>query len=146
MKILIINGPNLNLLGKRDTEIYGSETFPDTLEKITGMFPDIDFDYIQSNSEGEIIDAIQSSHFNHEIAGIVINPGAYAHYSYAIADAIGDANVPVVEVHISNIHAREEFRAKSVTARAADAIISGCGREGYALAVNYLISLQHKAK
>ena len=140
MAILIINGPNLNLLGKRDPEIYGAETFDDTLSRLRGQFPQEEILFFQSNSEGEIIDAIQSVRTNPEIYGIVINPGAYAHYSYAIADAIADSAVPVVEVHISNIHAREEFRSKSVTAASADAIISGCGREGYSLAIHYLMS------
>lgn len=140
MTISIINGPNLNRLGKRNPELYGSETFEETLEAIRKRFPKIDIRYFQSNSEGEIIDIIQRESLDCSVAGIILNPGAYAHYSYAIADAIEDSDKPVVEVHISNIHAREEFRTKSVTARAASAVIAGCGRKGYSLAVEYLSS------
>lgn len=140
MTISIINGPNLNRLGKRNPEFYGSETFEETLEAIRNKFKGIDIRYFQSNSEGEIIDIIQRENLDNSVAGIIINPGAYTHYSYAIADAIEDSDKPVVEVHISNIHAREEFRAKSVTARAASAVIAGCGRMGYSLAIEYLVS------
>lgn len=140
MTVSIINGPNLNRLGKRNPELYGSETFEETLEAIQKRFPKIDIRYFQSNSEGEIIDIIQRESLDSSVVGIILNPGAYAHYSYAIADAIEDSDKPVVEVHISNIHAREEFRTKSVTARAASAVIAGCGRKGYSLAVEYLSS------
>ncbi len=137
MRILIINGPNLNLLGQRRPEIYGEETFLDTLDKLRQRFGDVDIYYFQSNCEGEIIDRIQED----QIDGIVINPGAYAHYSHAIADAIEGCPLPVVEVHISNIFAREEFRAKTVTGRCANAVIAGCGRNGYALAIEQIIHL-----
>lgn len=139
--IAIINGPNLNRLGHRDPEIYGSETFEQTLEDLRSFHPRILIDYYQSNSEGEIIDILQSLDCGNEILGVVLNPGAYAHYSYAIADALRDMRLPVVEVHISNIHAREGFRAASVTAAAAKAIISGCGRQGYELAIQYLMHI-----
>ena len=140
--IVIINGPNLNLLGKRQPEIYGSESFEHFLHKLRERFPETAIEYFQSNCEGEIIDKIHNSGLdNPECEGIVINPGAYAHYSYAIADAIASIKKPVVEVHISNITAREEFRRKSVTAPNCKAIISGCGLEGYALAISYLQSL-----
>lgn len=137
MRILIINGPNLNLLGQRRPEIYGEETFLDTLDKLRQRFGDVDIDYFQSNCEGKIIDRIQED----QIDGIVINPGAYAHYSHAIADTIEGCPLPVVEVHISNIFAREEFRAKAVTGRCANAVIAGCGRNGYALAIEQIIHL-----
>lgn len=140
MHIQIINGPNLNLLGKRRPEIYGAETFEQTLDTIRQEFPDLDIRYYQSNSEGEIIDRIHGAATEGAL-GIVLNPGAYAHYSLAIADALESVDIPAVEVHISNIHAREEFRHKSVTARAARAIIAGCGRKGYALAIRFLLSL-----
>lgn len=140
MPISIINGPNLNNLGKRDPVIYGSQTFEETLSDLRASFPAEKIHYFQSNSEGEIIDRILQANMDPEITGIVLNPGAYAHYSYAIADAVADSHIPVVEVHISNIHAREEFRAKSVTARHADAVITGCGRKGYLLAIQYLLS------
>lgn len=138
MTITIINGPNLNFLGHRNPEIYGKETFSDTLLKIRERFPNLDIRYFQSNSEGEIIDRIQQENTDLSVAGIVLNPGAYAHYSHAIADAVADSSIPVVEVHISNIHAREPFRATSVTARAANAVITGCGRKGYAMAIDFL--------
>ena len=141
MKITIINGPNLNKLGTRDPEIYGSETLEQTNTKLQNAFPDVELEFFQSNSEGKIIDRIQQAGEDLNTMGIVINPGAYTHYSYAIADAITDCDIPVVEVHISNIHARESFRAKSVTGASADAVITGCDRQGYHLAVSYLLSL-----
>ena len=137
MRILIINGPNLNLLGQRRPEIYGRETFFDTLDKLRKRFEDVDIDYFQSNCEGEIIDHIQED----RVDGIVLNPGAYAHYSHAIADAIEACPLPVAEVHISNIFAREEFRARTETGRCANAVIAGCGRNGYALAIEQIIHL-----
>lgn len=140
MRIAIINGPNLNKLGSRDPEIYGSETLEQTNTKLLNAFPAVELQFFQSNSEGEIIDFIQHADSEPDTMGIVINPGAYAHYSYAIADAIADCEIPVVEVHISNIHARESFRAQSVTGASADAVITGCGRKGYELAVNYILS------
>ena len=138
MYIAIINGPNLNLLGKRQPDIYGSETFEDTFNNLRKRFNDIELRFCQSNSEGTLIDKIHEYGYDEECRGIIINPGAYAHYSIAIADAIESVPVPVIEVHISNIHAREEFRHKSVTAGACRAIIAGLGREGYALAIDYL--------
>jgi len=140
----IINGPNLNLLGKRCPEIYGSASFADTLAEIRSDFSDYRIEYRQSNSEGELIDFIQRDGFDPGCAGIILNPGAYAHYSIAIADAIESIPVPVIEVHISNIHAREEFRHKSVTARAARAVITGCGRDGYALALLHLVRITNQ--
>lgn len=141
MKIAVINGPNLNLLGRREPAIYGSETLADTLADIRNDCPDVEIVDFQSNSEGKLVDAIQTFGFDPEISGIVINPGAYAHYSIALADAIAAISVPVVEVHISNIHSREDFRHTSVTARVARAVIAGCGRFGYRMAVEYLCHL-----
>ena len=143
-KILIINGPNLNLLGKRQPEVYGTETLQETIQKTNAAFPDVDLEYYQSNHEGAIIDKIHEVGFNHDYLGIVINPGAYAHYSYAIADAIASIELPVIEVHISNILARDEFRHKSVTAPVVKAVITGAGRDGYRLAVSHLLQLQEK--
>lgn len=140
MIITIINGPNLNMLGKRDPEIYGSETFDDTLRALRASRPDVEIRYFQSNSEGEIINVLQRESHDPEVNGIVMNPGAYAHYSYAIADAVADSPLPVVEVHISNIHAREAFRSTSVTARSATAVIAGCGRKGYQLALDFVLN------
>ncbi|MDE5887282.1 MAG: type II 3-dehydroquinate dehydratase [Muribaculaceae bacterium] len=138
--IAIINGPNLNLLGKRQPEIYGNTTFEDCLEALKMTFLELEIEYFQSNSEGEIIDHIHHLGYNSpECEGIVINPGAYAHYSYAIADAIASIQLPVVEVHISNIHARDEFRHKSVTAPTCKGVICGLGLKGYELAIRYLL-------
>ena len=138
--ICIINGPNLNLLGKRQPEIYGSKSFEEFLPDLRKRFPLTPIEYFQSNSEGEIIDKIHRLGYEvPECKGIIINPGAYAHYSYAIADAISSVSLPVVEVHISNIHAREEFRHQSVTAASCKAMLCGFGFEGYALATEWLL-------
>ena len=139
--IAIINGPNLNLLGKREPEIYGNTSFEEFLHGLRQEFPEVPLQYFQSNSEGEIIDHIHKLGFdNPECKGIVINPGAYSHYSYAIADAIGAINLPVVEVHISNIMKREGFRHQSVTAPVCSAMLTGFGLKGYTLAVSYLLN------
>ncbi|MDE5663627.1 MAG: type II 3-dehydroquinate dehydratase [Muribaculaceae bacterium] len=139
----IINGPNLNLLGKREPEIYGSESLEDInnwlLDRVAAL-GESGVIFVQSNSEGEIVTAIQEMGYNPAVRGIVINPGAYAHYSIAIRDAIASVPVPVVEVHLSNIHAREEFRHRSVTAGACRGMICGLGKLGYALAVESLLS------
>lgn len=141
--ICIINGPNLNLLGKRQPEIYGSKSFDDCLANLRTEFPATQLEYFQSNSEGAIIDKIHALGYDTPgCTGIVINPGAYAHYSYAIADAIASIQLPVIEVHISNIHAREAFRRTSVTAPACKAMLCGFGLKGYALAIQSLLSQQ----
>ena len=140
--IAIINGPNLNLLGKREPQIYGKETFESFLPEIRKNFPLEPIEYFQSNSEGEIIDHLHRLGYdNPDCKGIVINPGAYSHYSYAISDAISSIPVPVVEVHISNIMARDEFRHTSVTAPCCKGMLTGFGLYGYVMAVNYLLSL-----
>lgn len=138
MYYLIINGPNLNLLGRREPEIYGYETFEETLNNLRKSFRDDDIRYYQSNHEGDLIDKIQSAGFDSECLGIIMNPGAYAHYSYALADAIRSIPVSVIEVHISDISSREEFRRNSITAASCTDMISGCGREGYKLALEKL--------
>lgn len=139
--ICIINGPNLNLLGIRQPEIYGSATFESCLAYLRSTFPDNPIEYFQSNHEGDIIDKIHHLGYNSpECLGIVINPGAYAHYSYAIADAIASIKIPVVEVHISNIHARDEFRHKSVTAPVCRGVVCGLGLKGYEMALRYLLN------
>ena len=137
--IQIINGPNLNLQGRRRPEIYGTQTFTQLLAQLAEEFPDTAINYLQSNSEGAIIDAIQAADADPQCTGIVINPGAYSHYSYAIADAIANCSKRVVEVHISNIHAREEFRRHSVTGGAASGVIAGFGLRGYAIAIQSLL-------
>ncbi len=137
MKIAIINGPNLNLLGKRETDIYGNQPFEKYLESLKEAFPQVEFSYYQSNVEGELINELQRVGF--EVDGIIFNPGGYTHTSVAIGDAIAAITTPVVEVHISNVHAREEFRRLShVSAKAAGSII-GLGLKGYELAVEWLL-------
>lgn len=131
MKILIVNGPNLNLLGKREPEIYGNISMEDYLDTLKNQFSSFELDYYQSNIEGEIINRLQKDDFD----ALVINPGAFTHYSYAIADCLKNIQKPKVEVHISNIYKREEFRQKSVTAANSDAVLSGFGMDGYRLAI-----------
>ena len=133
MKLLILNGPNLNLLGKREPEIYGSTTFLDYFETLKSKFSTVDFEYYQSNSEGSLIDKIHEVGFTYD--GIVLNAGAYTHTSVAIADAIKGITTPVIEVHISNVHAREEFRHKSFLAPNAKGVICGFGLKSYDLAI-----------
>lgn len=140
-KIVIINGPNLNLLGEREPEIYGGETMETRLDSLRHLTGETPIEYFQSNSEGEIIDLIHGHGRDNDVKGIVINPGAYSHYSLAIADAIRSVPAKIIEVHISNIHAREEFRQKSVTATACSGVITGFGMDGYDLAVSYLLKL-----
>lgn len=135
-KITIINGPNLNLLGKREPDVYGSQTFENFLEKLKTSFPEIAFTYFQSNVEGELVNAIQDSGFNAD--GIILNPGGYTHTSVAIGDAIAAIKIPVIEVHISNVQAREDFRKISHVSAKVMGTISGLGLNGYALAVQHL--------
>ena len=137
MKIVIINGPNLNLLGTREPEIYGHETLDDIINGLKAKYPDVEFVSLQSNVEGEIINMLHEYGFSAD--GIIINAGGYTHTSVAIADAVAAIKTPVVEVHISNILAREEFRHTSLIAPHSIGIISGFGAKGYSLAVNYFI-------
>lgn len=141
MKILILNGPNLNLLGKREPGIYGSCSFPDYYEELCKRYPDIEFEYFQSNIEGEMINKIHEVGFSWD--GIVLNAGAYTHTSIALQDAIRGINTPVIEVHISNVHTREEFRHKSMISCACLGVICGFGLDSYRLGVEALIA--HKA-
>jgi len=135
MKLIILNGPNLNLLGVREPEIYGSRTFEDFLAELKQRFATVDITYYQTNIEGEMVNKIQEVGFSYD--GIILNAGAYSHTSYAIADAISSITTPVVEVHISNTFAREEFRHKDVLTSKCVGLICGLGLEGYALAVSY---------
>lgn len=137
MKIKIINGPNLNLLGSRETNIYGSENFESYLDKLKKKFPVIEFDYYQSNVEGEIVNEIQKAASSFD--GIILNAGAYTHTSIAIADAVSAIKTPVIEVHISNIAAREDFRKHSYLSSVCSGTIFGFGLKGYQLAVLSLI-------
>ena len=144
LKIGIINGPNLNMLGKRDQKIYGNLTLEEMNHKIESFAKkeDIELTIKQSNSEGEIIDSIQ--HFSSQVDGLIINPAAYTHYSYAIADALKDCPIPAIEVHLSDIFSREDFRKKSVTASACIEQIAGFGYQSYILAIYALQDLLKK--
>lgn len=135
MALLIINGPNLNLLGKREKNIYGSQSFDEYLVELQSKYPTVQLDYFQSNSESEIIDKIHEVGF--DIEGIIINAGAFTHTSVAIRDAIAGVTSPVVEVHISNVHAREEFRHNSYLSAVCKGVIVGFGLDGYRLAVEH---------
>ena len=138
-KIVIINGPNLNLLGQREPEIYGSQGFDAFLVQLRSQFTDVTIDYFQSNIEGELINAIQEA--GASANGIILNPAGYTHTSVAIGDAIAAIQIPVIEVHISNVHAREEFRKLSHVSAKAKGTIAGLGLDGYTLALQYLIQL-----
>lgn len=162
MKILIINGPNLNLLGRREPGIYGAETFEDYLEKLRAAYPQVQIDYFQSNIEGEMVNAIHLAGFGSEANlnngdaslpthaarllaaapydGVILNAGAYTHTSVALHDAIRAVKTPVIEVHISNVHQREEFRHHSFISPAAAGIVIGFGIDGYRMAVDSFVN------
>lgn len=141
MNVLIINGPNLNLLGKREPTIYGNTSFEEYLQKLVQNFAsDCNITYFQSNHEGALIDKIHEVGFSYD--GIVLNAGAYTHTSVALHDAIAGVETPVIEVHISNIHAREEFRKVSMIAPACKGSIAGLGLESYRLAIQYFINVK----
>lgn len=140
MKIIIINGPNLNLLGKREPSTYGNRTFDDYFKELIAQNRDLDLYYFQSNAEGDLINKLHEIGFSFD--GIILNAGAYTHTSIALRDAISAIQTPVIEVHISNVHAREEFRHHSYISAVAKGVIVGCGLEGYNLAIQYLLSLK----
>ena len=137
-RILIINGPNLNLLGRREPDVYGSLTFVDYLAGLQKQFPGVDIDYFQSNIEGEIIDKLHEGGFSYD--GVILNAGAYTHTSVAIGDAVKAIDTPVVEVHISNVYNREPFRHHSYVSPSAKGVIVGFGLDGYRLAVLSLVN------
>lgn len=138
MKILVVNGPNLNLIGRREPEIYGNQSLDEFLNAVKKRFPDHEIDTFQSNHEGFLIDKLHEAMNRYD--GVVMNPGGYAHTSIALADAVKAIGIPVVEVHISNIYEREAFRHHSYTAEVAVCSIVGHGLEGYAEAINLLIN------
>lgn len=138
MKIQIINGPNINLLGKREPSIYGSVSFEEYLSGLRNKYPEIQVDYYQSNIEGEMINVIQQTGF--EVDGIILNAGAYTHTSIALQDAIRSITAPVIEVHISNVHARESFRHISMIAGVCKGVICGFGLDSYRLAMEALLN------
>ena len=137
MKIVIINGPNLNLLGKRETAIYGEDSFDTIYTQLQQQFPQVQFSYVQSNVEGELINALHEYGFSAD--GIILNPGGYTHTSVAIGDAVAAITSPVIEVHLTNVHAREAFRKISHVSAQCKGTISGLGAKGYALAVTALL-------
>lgn len=137
MELIIINGPNLNLLGRREPEIYGEDTFEDFYLLLRGQFPQVNIHYFQSNHEGALIDKLHEVGFNYD--GIILNAGAFTHTSIALADAIAAIDTPVIEVHISNVHAREAFRHHSYISAYAEGVIVGLGLRGYELAVQYFL-------
>ena len=137
LKIAIINGPNLNLLGTREPEVYGAKNFEQFLDELVAKYPSVDITYFQSNIEGELINALQKE--GAVADGIILNPGGYTHTSVAIGDAIAAIKAPVVEVHISNVHAREEFRKISHVSAKAKGTITGLGLKGYELALQYFL-------
>lgn len=137
MKIAIINGPNLNLLGKREKDIYGAESFDNYLKTLRDKYANIEISYFQSNVEGELINEIQRVGFSCD--GIIFNPGGYTHTSVAIGDAVAAVSSPVIEVHISNIFGREDFRKLSHISGKAKGVISGLGLKGYELALEYFL-------
>lgn len=139
MKILVLNGPNLNMLGKREEAFYGKESLEKIMGDMADAFPDIDFTFFQSNGEGELVDKIQQAE-DERYQGIIINAGAYSHYSIAIRDALHILNIPKVEVHLSNIYAREQFRQVSVISAVCDGTIAGFGKHSYHLAAQYFMS------
>ena len=140
MKILILNGPNLNRLGKREPGIYGSENMETCMERLRTAYPHIDIEYRQSNVEGELINIMQETGFTYD--GIVFNAGAYTHTSIALLDCIKSITTPVIEVHISNVHAREEFRNHSMISAGCKGVIAGFGLDSYRLAVEALTRLK----
>jgi 3-dehydroquinate dehydratase-2 len=137
MKLIIINGPNLNLLGKREPSIYGNESFEDYFAQLQMEYPGITLHYFQSNHEGVLIDKLHEVGFSYD--GIILNAGALTHTSIAIADAIGAIDAPVIEVHISNVHARETYRHHSYLSAKCEGVIVGLGLKGYELAVEFFV-------
>ena len=138
MKLIIINGPNLNLLGIREKEIYGETSFEEYLSSLKSKFKDVELEFFQSNHEGELIEKIQEVGFSYE--GIIINAGGFTHTSVALRDAIASVSSPAIEVHISNILNREDFRKKSFLSDVCKGIISGLGLKGYEFAIDYFLS------
>lgn len=139
MKILILNGPNLNLVGTREPEVYGDLSFEESFEELKEAYFDVELTYFQSNHEGDLIDKIQQASKSN-MDGIILNAGGFTHTSVALRDAISSVKIAVVEVHISNIYAREEFRQKSLISAVCKGVISGFGLEGYALALDSFLS------
>jgi len=143
MRLLVINGPNLNLLGRREPELYGTDTLYDIEIMLTKKFPDLKFEFYQSNSEGVLVDYLQKG-MSRAFDGVILNAGAYTHNSYALRDAVAALKIPVIELHLSNVYAREEFRRRSVIAPVCRGIIAGFGAQSYELAVRALLNIVQK--
>ncbi len=146
MKIQVINGPNLNMLGERESQFYGSLTLAELESRVRDAFPQVDFDFYQSNHEGELIDRIHSLVRDASVQGLIINAGAFTHTSVALRDALAIWNVPKIEVHLSNIHARESFRHTSLTGGVCQGMIAGLGLNSYLLGVRAVIDLIDAAR
>lgn len=144
MRIIIINGPNLNLLGTREPDIYGQETMEDCLASLRKRFPQVEIEYFQSNHEGALVDRLQDAAASHD--GIILNAAAYTHTSIALLDTVRAISTPVVEVHLSNVAAREDFRRRSMIAPACVGTITGFGMDVYRLAIEALLSLTHHSQ
>lgn len=144
MKILIINGPNLNLLGRREPGIYGNLSMEEYLDSLRQEYPDVTIEYFQSNHEGSIIDKIHDTGFDTRYAGIVLNAGAYTHTSLAIADAISAIKLPVIEVHISNVHSREQVRHHSMISAVCRGVIAGFGMDSYRLGIEAICKSENR--
>ena len=138
MKLFVLNGPNLNLLGTREPQTYGTATLDDMQDALRALFPEVDFRFVQSNHEGSLIDALHEA-ARDGAAGVAFNPGAFTHTSVALRDAVAAIDVPVIEVHLSNVHARESFRHRSMIAAVSAGQIVGLGAKGYELAVRYFL-------
>ena len=138
MKLPVLNGPNLNLLGTREPDVYGRVTLPGIEEGLADAFPEVDFSFFQSNHAGQLIDRLHQAH-EENARGVVLNPGGLSHTSVALRDAVAAVSLPVVEVHLSNVHAREGFRHELVVAGASEGVIAGLGPRGYHLAVQFLV-------
>lgn len=136
-KVFVLNGVNLGSLGERRPEVYGRQTLGDIKEYLRGEFPDLDLEFRQTDYEGEFVGWVREAA---DSDGLIVNPGAWTHYSYAIHDALEAVSVPKVEVHISNVHGREEWRRKSVISPAVDAVVAGMGADGYRMALDYVLS------
>jgi len=137
VKILLLNGPNLNMLGTRETDVYGTRTLPEIVTDLAAAYPDVELHDTQANAEGTLIDALQDAATWAD--GVVFNPGAFTHYSIALRDAVSSISIPVVEVHLSNVHAREEFRHRSVLSAVCLGVIAGFGPQGYSLGIQVVI-------
>ena len=146
MRLLVLNGPNLNLLGEREPGVYGRQSLAEVEDGLRAAFPEVELSFFQSNHAGELIDRLHQAHADGDAGGAVLNPGGLAHTSVALRDAVAAVDVPVIEVHLSNVHAREDFRRRLVVAGACEGVVAGLGPHGYHLAVQYLLGKEGRGK